>query len=379
MTVNCLFKRVVLLTVILTITCQAHCYARKIGPFDLSFVSAIHENYDDNVTYKKDNAKRDFITKVDLGLEALYEGKTSQCQLKGNIQQNIFMDNSDFNNMALDLGGKFSHELSKRDRFSFSDTFRRYEDPRSFQDAFGSTAGRYRTQNNVFSTAYERDISSQFGILVRYKNAASWYSRTDLESSVLNTVGVEMDYYRSSTLSFYGAYDYLVRDFEHGSRATTNELGAGTRFNFTPQLSLDANAGIDFIDSYDGTSYKKPFYKLTLSDLVDENTRPVVSFTKSYSTTSYAKDVFSSWQILIGLVKQLSKRLGINGSVFYGEGEYSSSGNKDKFQGANIGLTYDIKDNVLGTITYAHSQVASNVFTREYTKNVVSVGMTIKF
>ena len=83
----------------------------------------------------------------------MYEGKTRGLKLSGSILQNTFLDYDNYNGLAQDFTLDFVNELSKRDRFILSDAFSRAEEPRSFDDAFGSTAGRYRIQKMNFLSA----------------------------------------------------------------------------------------------------------------------------------------------------------------------------------------------------------------------------------
>ena len=365
---------------ILILTAYPLCgYAYTLGAFDVHLRAGLQEFFDDNVTSTKEGKKRDYITVARVGMDALYEGKTRSLQLSGNIRQNTFLDNHNFNNTAQDFTVNFLNELSKYDRFSLSNTFSRSEEPRSFEDAFGSTAGRYRIQKNKFSLGYARDITSQYGLTARYVNAVDTYSRQGLADSYFNSVGLELGYRGSSSISFLCSYDFARRDFNPGNHALTHTLGAGARIYLTPQISFDSSVGMNFITSYDGSRHSKPFLGMAMAGELDKNTRANLSFIKRYDTNSYSQDLFGYWQTSAGLTRTLTERLAADCYLFYGRGEYKSLGLRDKFAGTALGLHYDLKDNVRGTITYSHTNIASNVSSREYKKNVISVGFTIKF
>lgn len=374
-----LFKRVLLLTFLAFTAYPARGYAHKIGAFDVSLSGALRESFDDNITFTKEDKKQDFITTARVGLEAVYEGKNRSLQLSGNILQNTFLDHINFNSLAQDFALDFVNELSKRDRLMLSDTFSRAEEPRSFEDALGSTSGRYRIQKNKFSLGYAREISSQYGLQASYTNALNSYSRQDLADSYLNSLGFQLGYRQSSTLSFSGTYDFTYRYFDPGSHALTNALGALARANLTSQLYLDANAGISFLTSYDKSRHIKPYLGIAVTDEFDQNTRVTLSLTKRYDTNSYSQDLFGYWQASCGLTRKLTRRLEADWSFFFGNGEYKSLGIEDKLTGTNLGLSYDFKDNVRGGLTYSYSRVDSTLSTREYAKNVVSAGLTVKF
>lgn len=370
---------ITLITLLALAVCPARGYAYKMGVFDVRLSGAARESFDDNVTFAKDNKKRDYITSAKVGMEAEYEGKARSLRLSGNILQNTFLDHVNFNSLAQDFMADFINELSKRDRLLLSDAFSRSEEPRSFEDTFGSTSGRYRIQKNKFSFGYEREINSQYGFQARYTNAVDTYSRPDLADSYLNSLSFQLGYRQSSTFSFFGTYDFTYRYFDPGSRALTNALGALAHASLTPQLSLDANAGMAFLTSYDKNNYIKPWLGMSLTDEFDKNTRATISFIKRYDTNSYSQDLFGYRQTSCGLTRKVTRRLEAECSLFLGNGEYKSSGIRDRLSGVNLELRYDIKDSIRAEITYGYSSLNSNLSTREYAKNVVSLGLNVKF
>lgn len=354
-------------------------HAYTLGAFDVRFLASLQELFDDNITSLKESKKQDYVTVTHVGMEALYEGEKRNFTLSGNIRQNTFLDNHNFNNIDQDFTATFGSELSKYDRLSLSNTFSRSEEPRSFEDAFGSTSGRYRIQKNKFSLGYARDITSQYEFRARYTNAFDSYSRQDLADSFFNSVGLELGYLASSWLSFLCSYDFAHRDFNPGNHALNHTLGVGARIYLTPQLSLDSNAGINFVTSYDRSRHRPPILGMSLTGELDKNTRAALSFTKRYDINAYSQDLFGYWQTSAGLRRALTERLEVDCSLFYGQGEYKSLGLRDKFAGVSLGAHYDLKDNIRGTAAYSHTNLTSNIFSREYKKNVISIGFTIKF
>lgn len=358
---------------------QACAYAHKIGDFDVNFSGSARESFDDNITFTKENRKQDFITSTRLGVEAVYEGKNRGLKLSGNILQNTFLGHTGYNSLAEDFTADFINELSKYDRIFLSDTYSRAEEPRSFEDAFGSTAGRYRIQKNEFSLGYSRDISSQYGLTARYSNAVNTYSRQDMADSYLNSLGLQFGYRESSEFSISGTYDFTYRHFDPGSHALTNSLGALARAYMTTQFYLDAFTGVSFFNSYDKKRYVKPYLGIAATDEFDKNTRGTISFTKRYDANAYSQDLFGYWRVTCALSRKLTQRLDAEGSFFFGDGEYKSSDVRDKLSGINLGLNYDFKDNLRGGLSYGYSRVDSNLSSREYAKNLVSAGLTLKF
>jgi hypothetical protein len=367
--------------VIAFIVCSipASCFAYQAGAFDLKVLGSLTESYDDNVALTQTNEKDDFVTNAMIGLLARYDGKTEGLEFRGHVTRHDYNDYNNYDNTSEDFSLSAKKEFSAYERAIVSDTFIHAEEPSSFEDEFGRTSGRYSYYRNRFNLAYSKDLSKEFTLIGRYLNDYDTYSRSDMSDSVQNRVGFEGDYIVSSHTTVFGAYDFYQRDFDPGSQATTNSLSAGARQYFTSQVFLDANTGVDFIKSFNNKEYTKPHLTASLTDDFDETTRLSLSYDKRYYTNSSTQDLFNYWQTSLNFNKRVFLRLGFNASGFYGKGTYASFGIEDTLKGAGAGLSYDIKDNIKGTLNYSYSKTTSNVISREYVRNVVSTGITVEF
>jgi hypothetical protein len=354
-------------------------FSYQVGDFDLKVLGSVYETYDDNISYTKTNTKDDYITNARIGLSALYEGKTEALEFKGSVTRHQYVDNSNFDNTSEDFSLSAKKEFSAYQRAVLTDTFIHAEEPSSFEDEFGRTSGRYSYNRNRFNLAYSRDFSKEFTLIGRYANDLDWYSTSDQADSVQNRVGFEGDYIISSQTTVFGAYDFYQRDFDPGAKATTNSLTTGVRQYFTKQLFLDATTGVDFIRSYYNDDYTKPRFTLSLTDDIDATTRLTVAFDKRYYTNSSTQDLFNYWQTSVNFSHGISQRLTFNASGFYGEGTYEFLNIDDTLEGASAGLTCDIKENIKANLNYSYSNTTSNDESREYVRNVVSIGITVQF
>lgn len=354
-------------------------YAYRIGNADLKITTSVTETYDDNITYASANAKEDYITNLLLGADLVYEGKNNSSVFSGNLNYENFADNASFNNLAQDFSAIYRQELSKFDRFSVKNTFVHAEEPRSFEDEFGRTSGRYAYFRNIITAGYSRDVSKNMAINADYTNEIDTYSRSDLSDAYLNAIGLGAEYAISSQTILLAGYNFSMRKFDPGTSAFTNALNAGIKQYFTPQLSLEGKAGIDFIRSYDKKNYTRPLFILSLVDEVDAATKFNLSFKKEYFNNAYSQDLFNQWRISAGLNRQLLARLSTNISAFYGNGEYVESGTSDDLRGINCGFSYDLRHNMKLNLSYAYSETDSNVSTREYKKNAVNLGIKVDF
>lgn len=354
-------------------------YSFNSKDIDLKLRVSISEIYDDNITFVRENEKEDFVTNLSFGLGVKYEGKTRALELTANVFQQFFADYDNFNNTSEDLTLNFQQEFSKYDRISLRNIFTHTYEPRSFEEAFGITKGRYSYYRNRFNLTYAKDISKQLGISARYANEIDEVSREDLSDSSLNRVGLEATYFLASTTILMFSYDFSRRDFDPGNNATIHTIAPGLKHYFTKQLYFDGKAGIDFINSYNDKNYAKPLIQASVTNDIDENSRASISFTKRYYTNAYTQNLFDYWQTSGIFTRRLFKRLRCSLSGFYGEGEYITTNITDKLRGVSIGFTYDLSKKIKGNLRYTYSDVDSTIDTREYTKNRIFLGLTMEF
>ena len=358
---------------------SAEAWAYRLGNMEVKPRGGVSETYDDNITYTKINKIKDYITRPWVGFTAAYDNKRTTFSANGRYYHEFYANNSSFNNSGGDFTGSLNSELSKLDRISLSDTFSRTEEPRSFEDVFGRTSGRYSSTRNRVNLGYARDISEHFGASLRYSNEYNTYSRTSIPKSYLNTAGVEGAYIVSSDLSFIGAYDFTARDFNPGSNTRVNTLSGGLRKYITKQLYFDGIGGVDLINSFSGRKFTKPYATASLSDDINPRTRTTLSFRKRFDTVSYSQDLFDQWQVSGGLSHELFQKLRATLSAFYGRGEYVGTGLINKLFGSSAGLTYDINDNWKATADYSYTRQTSAAPLGGYPKNRVTLGLTAEF
>ncbi len=372
-----LFSLISLISLVSVLPLRAFAY--RIGDTDVHVRAGTNIRYDDNLTYIPDNPLDDIVTNVSVGVRALYEGKNTAVDAGVNVDRDFFSDHKDFDNTSEDFSLRAAQELSKYDRLLFTERFDHSEEPRSWEDAFGRTGGRYSYYRNLASLAYSRDITAQLAFTGRYSNQQDYYTRKASPDSHLDSIGLETTYFISSADGILLSYNFYRREFRDGPAAAINNLMSGLKHYFTEQLYFDGLAGLDFIEPYSGARHTKPVFSASLTDEFDKNSRLAVTFAKQYQAVPYTAELFNSWRTSCDLSRRILERLGGSLSVFYGEGEYVPSRIKDDFTGVSAGLTYDIQDTWQAKLTYTHSETASSIHSREYTKNTVSFGMTGRF
>lgn len=377
----CKFTALSMLSVVFHLVGAAttNVYAYKAGNVNIDITGSVSETYDDNISSVKDNKKDDLITNAAVGIASAYENKITSFRLTGAIAQHLFAQYHNFDNTSVDFSASLTHDISKYDRIIATDTFMSAEETTSLIDAFGRTSGRYRYIHNSFSSGYSHQFSSQLAIDLKYANEAYNPSRSDLSDSYLNEFGIGANYSVVSDTALLLEYEYSHRNFNPGRGAFINALSTGLKHYFTTQLYLEAKTGIQFIESYNRKNYAKPLFIASVVNDISKNTRWSFTFEKQYSTNPYTEDIFNSWEVFPEITQQLTEKLGLFFSGFYGKGKYPALGIKDTLQGVSLGVGYDIKENIKGTLFYKYSQVDSNDSSREYARNSWNAGITAKF
>lgn len=353
--------------------------AYEVAGFNVKPRASVTGRYDDNITYAPTNEIDDFITEVSAGLEAKLEGKTRTLTLTGNVSHEIFLDRGEFDNTSGDFTADYKQEIGEYDRFRLRDVFLHSDEPRTFEEAFNRTPGRYSFFRNKFFFDYQHDYTEQMSLTGRYANEMTGFSDNVGRDSMLNSAGAELAYSISSMTRLLFAYDFEIRDFDGGNDAYTNTLSFGLRHYFTKQIFFEGRIGADFIETYNGDSLTKPLFRARLTDDINETTSVDIAFEKESTPNSYTEDIFDYWQISTSLRKQLSERMNAAFSAFYGEGEYVASTREDELLGGYASLSYDFNKNLRGTLKYTYTNVDSNASSQQYTRNTVVAGLSLYF
>jgi hypothetical protein len=354
-------------------------FAFKIGDFDIKPLGSVSQKYDDNITSTKTNKIHDYITDLSLGLNVLNEGKEQQLSLTGTVDHEFYNKHSNFDNTSTYLDGNYNRDLSINDRIMLSDSFARAETPTTFADQFGSTPGHYAYILNRFNAGYTRDITKQFSLAVGYANEHYDPSREGSSSSDQNSANLRANYAFSSATIVSGSYGYARRSFSPGGKVTTQTADAILRQFLTKQLYVDLTGGASFIHDVEGKNSTNPRYEVSIANDVTEKTTLRASFAKHYDSNYSSANVFNSWRTSFFVDHKIFERLAGVLELFLGKGEYKNLGIEDKFSGASARLSYELTKDVSAYVSYSRSQTNSNVESRDYTRNLYSLGIRVRF
>ncbi len=348
--------------------------------WDVDAKSIISASFDDNVTLAKTNKKKDLVTSALVGLSLRQEGKRHSLGISGNITQQIFSDNNDFNNTVEDMAVDFQKELSKHDQLSVINTFRHAQEPRSFEDAFGRTTGRYSYYRNNFDLKYFKDLTSRLTVMSRYGHELYAISREDISDSILHRPGVELNFTADSDTVYLIGYDYQDRTFDSGGKSFIHTVMVGLRRFLTKQLSVEMRGGSSLTESaHNGHRTTKPSVQVQLNDNINDKTSVSMGYRKENMPNAFTQDVFDLWQLALNIKRQIFKRLAFVLTSFYGEGEFHSLQIHERLNGVSGRFNYEARENLQIFLEYSHARADSNDDAREYNRNLVSLGVTFNF
>ncbi len=349
---------------------------------ELELEGGVKEVFDDNVTLTKKHKKSDFITDLTGALRARYEGKRQNLELVGRSTEHLYARNWSYTNNAQDVFLDYNLELTARDQIKIKDAGSHYEDPRSFEEAFGRAGGRYGTVRNKLDGDYLHDFSKQLQTDIGYSNQSFIFTKDKggNRNSLSNQARANGAYLWNSETQFSLWYNYEDRHYD-GIKGTgwVQGITGGVRRYLTKQLYLDLQGGLDLIRTFGKDLLARPVLVAALTGELTERTQASLSFMRRDQTSGYETDIFNFWQVSANLKHEITRRFQAVLSAFYGHGRYRSLDIKDNFIGWNGSLDYEFWRNVKAGLAYAFYLLDSNVSSREYARNQVSLKFTVTF
>lgn len=345
---------------------------------DVKILGAVTHGYDTNITYVRDDPEDDRITVTSVGVDLKYRTKTESLDLKAGTFHQFFAESHRFDNTGADLDLDYKKEFSATDQLRVKDIYSYTSEPRSFKDAFGRSAGRYKYFLNRFVSEYVHEFQKQISGLVKYANEYYHPERKDIAGSDQNKIGVELDYAYNSETTLLGAFDYASREFKPGRAINIQTASVGIKRLITRQLELETRVGVDLL-SHSDRDVTEPQFMVILRNKLIKTLEGEVLYLNKHDSNAFTEDIFDFWQVAWSLSKHLDRRTKVALSHFYGEGEYSITNDKETFQGARIGISYEFSDRWRSEAIYTFENVGANNNSREYDKNTFYIGMTREF
>ncbi|MBL8013069.1 MAG: outer membrane beta-barrel protein [Candidatus Omnitrophica bacterium] len=353
-------------------------YAFQLGTLDIKPVVSIKEKFDDNVRYSETNKISDWVMFLSMGLEGKRETKVDTLSFNGSILQKIFGKENDLNGLSQQLGLKYKRDLSAYDRVTVSNNFTHADEATTLEDEFGRVAGRYNYYKNFLKLGLEHDFTEQLTGKLRYANETYSASINTVSDSVLNRPGMELAYAFSSRTIGSVSYDYANRAFDPDGTVHIHTTQGGIRQFLTNQVYVDVKAGINQITTTDDRHTTKPNFLVGIYNDIDPTTQVGLTFSRSYDVAYSYSELFNNWNANLFWSRQLTSRLNLTLAGFSGAGKFDS-GVKDKFNGVNTSLEYELKENIKSNLGYSFTRSDSSQAGSDYDKNTVFMGITVEF
>jgi len=366
-------------------------YAFIYKGLDLKINGVITEIYDDNINFTKENRKEDFITKMIMNVNILYEKKHQILSLSGNLEQEVFAKREQFSNLDGGFSINLQREFSPYDMVGLSNTYTYSFEPGSFEDQFGKMESKQKTAYNKLNLSYFRDFGEYLNISTAYSYEVNslgdegvLFLGETAGSSYQNSLNLTAYFPHGADTSHLLSYSFAARKYKTTKDTVIKHtLTTGVRSYITKQLYIDGTIGADFIIKDTESKTVKGLGGYGRALLTDEfkNTNVRFSIEKRKDANVFTEELFDAWKTTASVTSQLSKRLSCSLSGFYGEGLYESLNIIEKLFGANIGFSYGFSENFWGELNYVHSlRVFSNYEQNPgYSRNTVEAGLHITF
>jgi len=323
--------------------------------WDLALLGELSETFDDNINASADNPEYDFYTTLMVGFGVEHEGKTFNFSLIAHVFQDLYIRNSEFNANSQDAELILEKQLSRRTGFSLSDTFHHYPQPRSFDYIFGRPAGEEGYWTNNFNFEFNTQLFRQFDFGGHYSNTVTENRADYLMDSISHEAGGELSYSWTSANIPSCFYNYIYTNYSDATHNSGHSAGLSYEHYFTRQLYGIISGGFNNAITATGTSYS-PLITVSLIDDIDENNEINLTFTRGLTISPHTDEIFDNWNISATLTRQVWERLTFDFTSFYGQGQYRPSNNINKLFGLTTSLSYEIKEDIHGSIEYSFTR-----------------------
>jgi len=346
---------------------------------NLDIFGEVIETYDDNILYDPDNEIDDLITTVLVGLGIEHVTKTQSFRLSGSIEQNLFADFDTFNNTAEYIDLEFEKEYSDLNKISVKNNFEHAEAPDSFEESIGRQLGRYEFFNNEFEVEYTRELDMKRSYSLGYANEVYDASRDDIPDSVDHRVLTAYNYQRDPANTYSANYEFEYTAYDNDENSNTHKLFGSWQHLFDKRKGVRMDLGTSVIDSFDDDVTAKPYAMFRYNNEIAEDTMFIFTVKKEYEPSNFRSDIFDLLLVSAQVIKQLSDRWTLKARGFFGLGEYLASNIEDELAGADAGVEFEVRENFKLFMNYRFETNNSNLASRDYEKNRVSLGVQVSF
>lgn len=354
--------------------------------FLVNFVSAmeiilqgsVNETYDDNINTSGSAPESDWLTNIMLGITARSEVRAFDFDFSGHVYQRLSANHAENSSNSQDLAGSFNKDFSENVSFGISDVFQNYPEAGSFGVLFGRGDDNSGYKSNTANINLNIYLTQKLFLAGMYTNGIMKNDSYQLSDSVSHNPGGAIGYsFNTANILRFG-YLYQLMKYDNGEKIRGDSGYAQYEKYFTKQLRSLILAGYDYIDSDQGQSLSKR-WMASLIDDVDETNQLNITYEYGSAISNILNDILKNWTIRGTLSRQISNRVIMNMSIFYGEGTYEISGIKDKLFGASVNAAYIVTDFINLDIGYIFTWSSSEdpgADEIKYDRNQFSIGLS---
>jgi hypothetical protein len=369
-------------------------------PFKVS-VSA-RGGYDDNINTSKTNRQESWFTNGAAAVTYDFGSPRTQLSLQAgggvtyygddiNVVGLNDNDNVDFN-VYLSLA--MVHKWSPRLTISSND-YLTYQTEPDFTLAVGLNrrSGNFFYSQNKTTVAYL--WTPRFSTATSYTGGIIWYDDDGVgffEDRFESTFGNEFRFLVWPTTTLVAEYRFQIVTYDQDSLnrdSTTHFALGGIDHNFNSRLSASVRGGAEFRDYDNGTEDRSsPYFEGTLNYAVGKNTS--VSWTNRYAIEE--PDVLlnpsrTTFRTGLRAKHDFTARISATAGIYYEHDDYDSintlavispSFTEEAFDGA-VSLRFAVNRWLGIEAGYNHTEVTSDIFLREYTRNRYWGGLNVIF
>jgi len=342
--------------------------------YDISVSGTLSQVYDSNVDFSKDDKTDNYSSEATITLGLKQEAKRRSLSFAGSINRSIVSDVPRGNES---LNVRFNHELSEEMTIKLSDDYYHSKQPYSFTEEFYRRTGRFNIHTNVFGLNLDRNINKDLFVSVDYTNSLTTGDKKDFSDSKNNIISTSLNYIYSPDKIVYLSYFIGKSDTEDSPDLTSQGIRAGLSKFITKRITLSGYFGFGFNRYDNGREFNSNFVNVLLNSEINMVTNAGLSFYRGRSSFTENDDSGTSeenWRVSAIVRRNISEKL--NGSV---EGFYGEHNNNDNLIGASSTIQYTFNERLDGNLGFNYSDSRSLEESREYSRYVISLGLTYVF
>jgi hypothetical protein len=362
------------------------------GPPFLVSVS-VRDGYDDNLSTSRLNRQDSWFTNTGISASYTFGSPRTRFDLNAGAGVTYYLkpvagedyDTNFYVNFSL------THKATPRLTLSMK-AYTTYQEEPDFSLYLGLNrrSGNFFYTNDKFTVTYL--WTPRFSTATSYTLGALHYDNSGVgvfENRFENTLGNEFRFLLWPTTTAVAEYRFEIVSYDDISRdSTTNFFLAGFDHSFSPRFNISFRGGAEFRNYDAGGDSGSPYFEGTLNYSLGKDTS--VAWTNRYAIEE--PDVLqnqsrTTFRTGLTLKHNFTARITGNLAAYYTHDDYdavntpptiSPGFDEDSFDLA-LSVRYAITRYLAIEVGYNHTEVLSDIFLREYSRNRIYAGLNLTF